>query len=360
MTSQGPLRIGIAGCGHAAENLHVPALRGLPSLTVVAVADVDAERTRAVAERFGIGRRYTDPADLVADPDVDIVCVCTPPSTHAAIGVAALEAGKHLLVEKPIAASLADADRLIDVAERAPDLVTMVGFNLRHHPLVREAKRHVASGAIGDVEFVRTVFSSRVRYEKGLPGWRMRRDSGGGALADVAIHHFDLWRYLLGVEVDEIYASSRSGDSDDWTAAVTARLSGGAVAAAAFSQCAAEGNDVEVVGSAGRLSISFYRFDGLEYRAASVFPGSLGGRVRAMLDTARALPGAVSAAARGGAFLDSYRSQWSHFAECVRTRGRVDCTLEDGRRALEISRAAIASADSNRPVRVGEIAKREA
>jgi predicted dehydrogenase len=275
---------------------------------------------------------------------------------HEEIGVAVLAAGKHLLVEKPIAADLAAADALVDRARRSPNLVSMVGFNLRHHPLVRQARRLIASGALGDVEFVRTVFSSRVRYAKGLPGWRLRRRTGGGVLADIAVHHFDLWRHLLDVEVEEVYASSLSGESDDWTAAVTARLTGGAVASSVFSQRAAEGNDVEIVGSGGRLTISFYRFDGLEYRPASVFPGSLKARALAALDTARAVPGALAAAAHGGAFLESYRSQWTHFAECVRTGAPVACTFEEGRRALEISLAAIASADSNHPVRVETLA----
>jgi predicted dehydrogenase len=137
---------------------------------------------------------------------------------------------------------------------------------------------------------------------------------------------------------------------------VTARLSGGSLATSAFSQRAVEGNDVEVYGSDGYLTISFYRFDGLEYRPASVFPGGIRGRVNAALGTARALPGALAAARRGGAFLESYRAQWTHFAECVRTGTPVACTLEDGRRALEVTRAAIVSATSNGPVRIAGIA----
>jgi predicted dehydrogenase len=186
MSDSGQLRVGLVGCGHAGENLHLPSLRGHQSVRVVAVADVDGDRARAVAARFGVERHYDSAADLIADPAVDAVCVGVPPKMHVEIGVAALDAGKHLLVEKPIAVDLAAADTLVDRAKRSPKLVTMVGFNLRHHPLVREARRLIESGALGNVEFVRTVFSSRVRYDKGLPGWRLRRETGGGALADIA------------------------------------------------------------------------------------------------------------------------------------------------------------------------------
>ncbi|HEX8206927.1 MAG TPA: Gfo/Idh/MocA family oxidoreductase, partial [Solirubrobacteraceae bacterium] len=137
------LRIGFAGCGRAAAELHLPALRGRAGFTVVALADPDGERAREVAERFGVPRTYADTEALAADDAVELVAVCSPPRTHAAAALAALEAGKDVFVEKPLALDLAEADALIAAAEGR---FAAVGFNLRLHRQVMAAREALAAG----------------------------------------------------------------------------------------------------------------------------------------------------------------------------------------------------------------------
>jgi predicted dehydrogenase len=112
--------VGIIGCGQAATISHLPALQHVPEVEVVALADVDADRLREVADRFQIQRRHESLATLLADPTIEAVGVCVPAERHLEVASAVLEAGKHLFLEKPIAVSLEDADRLIERAAHPP------------------------------------------------------------------------------------------------------------------------------------------------------------------------------------------------------------------------------------------------
>jgi predicted dehydrogenase len=146
------------------------------------------------------------------------------------------------------------------------------------------------------------------------------------------VHHLDLWRFLLGSEVAEVFASSRSEGRHDTKATITARLQTGALAFSGFCQGGAETHEIEVCGGRGRLVASLYRFDGFDLVPASTFPGGVGRRVWGLLRTAGDLPGGVTVALRGrrqGADL----REWRHFAECALLGALVESTLDDGRRA---------------------------
>jgi myo-inositol 2-dehydrogenase / D-chiro-inositol 1-dehydrogenase len=346
-----PLGVGIIGCGYATQRLHLPALRGLASVRVVAIADTDPERLRLVGGEFTIVRRYDDYETLLRDADVEAVAVCVPPRAHAAVAVAALEARKHVFVEKPLCLDLDDADRLVERARRTP-VTAMVAFNLRYHRHVRAARQAIAQGLIGDIELVRTLWSTQLRWHAGLPEWRRRRALGGGVLHELAVHHVDLWRFLLDSEVDEIFASTRGDSEDDHTATLTAHLRNGALALSGFSQNAAESHELAIYGHRGSISASPYRVDGFALASASSFPGDLGSRVRDMLQTVGAAPDMIASAFRGGAFRESYRSEWRHFAEAAIAGVPAESTFDDGRRALEIVLAAVDSSRTRRPVPV--------
>src|ERR1700681_118197 len=124
------LRVGFVGCGRATANLHLPGFRHLTDWQVIAAADSDEGRLNVAANRFGIPRRYQDYQPLLADSDVDVVAVCVPPRLHAEVSRAALAAGKHVFIEKPLAVSLRECDQLLEQAARSPRKA-MVGFNLR-------------------------------------------------------------------------------------------------------------------------------------------------------------------------------------------------------------------------------------
>ncbi len=142
-----PIGIGLIGCGQVAELRHLPALSRLRGASVVALADLDPERARRLSERFAVPRCYREPEELLADGAVEVVGVLAPPADHAELATRALARGKHVLVEKPLATSLEDGERLIAVAAETP-AKTVVGFNLRAHVLVQRA-RELLSGGIG-------------------------------------------------------------------------------------------------------------------------------------------------------------------------------------------------------------------
>src|SRR6185436_2786222 len=151
-----PLRVGLVGCGWVSEVCHLPALRDIREAEVVAVADLDRERAERMAGQYGIARRHTDYRALLDDPRVEAVAVCVPSRSHLEVALAALDAGKHLFIEKPLTADLDDCDRLVERASRSP-VKAMVGFNMRWHRLVRQARDLIAGGALDPIQSMWTV-----------------------------------------------------------------------------------------------------------------------------------------------------------------------------------------------------------
>jgi myo-inositol 2-dehydrogenase / D-chiro-inositol 1-dehydrogenase len=333
MTRPAPVSVGLVGCGEVARRFHLPALARLPEAVVTAVADPDPAALSAAAERFAIPKRYEDPAALLADGSIDAVAICAPTACHAPLALEALRRGKHVLLEKPVALSLDEADALL-AAARSSGRRVLVGFNMRWHRLVREARALLRRGALGRVRSVRSTFTTPLLLRDDVPAWRLDRRSGGGALFDLAPHHFDLWRFLLGEEVREVRAAA-----DARSAAVSASTESGVLLSASFSEAAPDANEVEIVGDDGSLRVSCYRAGGLAAR----------GRTLGWLSR---LPAALAASFRGGDYPDSYRAEWRHFVDCVRGGAEPACGLEDGRRSLAVALAALRSADEGGPVSV--------
>ena len=216
------MRLGIIGCGYVTLDRHLPALRHVPEIEVVAVADAVPERAAEAAQRAGA--RAVDVDALLGDGTVEVVAVCTPPATHAELAVAALDAGKHLFLEKPLAPSLEEVDRIVQRAAGSP-LQVLVDLNFRRHRLVQQARRLVRDGRLGRIQAVRSAFTNPVLDEE--IDWKTKRPLAGGALVDRAVHHFDLWRYVLGEEVAEVFGLTRSDRGDDQSTLVSARTTEG-------------------------------------------------------------------------------------------------------------------------------------
>jgi predicted dehydrogenase len=349
-----PLRVAIVGCGRVGETLHLPALRSLgPRIVeVTAVADMDEHRRRRVSAMFDVPRAYLDLSSMLheAGDAIDVVVVGTPAERHADGLSQALEAGKHVLVEKPLALSLNDANRMVAAAEAHPQSKVTVGFNLRHHRLIARAKQLLARGAIGEIQLVRTAWMSGLRVRTQMPAWRNRRQTGGGVLCEVAVHHIDLLRYLTGADIEEVYAQSRHGEGDDESATIDMRCTNGVLASCAFSEHTSDANEIELIGREGRLAFSIYRFDSL----AMTFPGRSVGRAGSALASLKALPECWPILRRGGDFLETYRREWLAFIDVIRRDRPVAATVADGLAALRVVLAATASASAGRPVAVSD------
>ena len=220
-----PLGIGVIGCGTIANSAHLPAIRRLRDrLRLVATADVREENAARAAREFGAQAHYTDYRQLLARADIAIVVVCTPELLHREQVVAAAEAGKHILCEKPMADSLAAADAMLDAAARA-GVKLLVGHSRRFTPRYRAVRAAIDRGAIGAVRLVREnerrpramysglALASGPWAPSGKP-WMSAAGYTLGAALTNAVHETDLLRWYAGAEAESVYAESRISDPE--------------------------------------------------------------------------------------------------------------------------------------------------
>jgi myo-inositol 2-dehydrogenase/D-chiro-inositol 1-dehydrogenase len=234
---------------------------------------------------------------------------------------------------------------LIERAATA-DAKVLVAYNLRWHRLVREARRLLVAGAIGEPEVLTSSFTTPAARFPESGAWRRVRETGGGVLAELASHHFDLWRLLLEDEAVEVSALARDGTDEEETAAVQARMRSGTVVTGFFSQRSLDRQEVEIVGTEGRLSLDLYRFDGLHMTRAPGRVGDARDRGSALVRLVGSLGRAAADARTGGVFVASFVEEWRHFLAVCRGDVEPECTLEDGRASLTLLRAAAESAST--------------
>ena len=346
------LRIALVGAGEVCEHKHLRVLGEVTGAKVVALADPDAARLRHVGDRYGIPLRFSEPERCFDVEVADIVGILTPPGTHTGLAVEALRRERHVLVEKPLALSLADCDALVAAASGSRKLA-MTGFHMRWHRLLAQAREIVSSGVLGKLESIRGTWNSP-RGDEIAPPWKRARVTGGGAVVELGVHLFDQWRWLTGAEVVDVFARARHGTRDDESATISATLSNGMLAEAVVSERTSHDIEIEVCGDQGRLRVSCQRFDGLELFARRETAGMMGPRARAMARTMRELPRGLARMKKLGDYGDSYRGQWQHLVDCIRGGASPACTMSDGREATRVALAASASASTGRAVRVAD------
>ncbi|MDQ3187373.1 MAG: Gfo/Idh/MocA family oxidoreductase [Pseudomonadota bacterium] len=195
VSAPAPLRVGIVGAGFIGK-MRVQAIGKMPDMfRLVAVVDERIELAQALAGSQATSG--TDPLALAADPNIDAVIISTPPVSHATIGVPCLRAGKHLLIEKPLAATVQECEALVDAAERAR-VCLATGFTLRQTPAARLARQLIADGAIGQIDHIRAFHGHKGGKDFG-PAWITDHAmTGGGSLMDNGIHMIDMARWFLG------------------------------------------------------------------------------------------------------------------------------------------------------------------
>ncbi|MEX2467596.1 MAG: Gfo/Idh/MocA family oxidoreductase [Gemmatimonadota bacterium] len=190
------VQLAIVGTGAISQVVHVPIFVERKDVDVVALADKDPHKARTLADRFGVPR-VLDWEVIVDDPDIDAIVITTPNHLHEEMCVRALEAGKHVLVERPIASTAKGAAHIIDVAERTGRIL-MLGMPHRYRPEVSALRSFVAGGELGRLYSVRGSWMTRpVAVTR--PTWRQQRDqAGGGALIDLGIPALDLCLWICG------------------------------------------------------------------------------------------------------------------------------------------------------------------
>ncbi|AKK30716.1 Gfo/Idh/MocA family oxidoreductase [Mycobacterium sp. EPa45] len=313
-----PLTFGLIGAGWIGT-FHARTLaERLPGARLAAIADPrPSDAARALGTRL-----YDSPADLIADPSVDAVAICSPAASHADLVVAAARAGKHVFCEKPMALTLADADRAIEAAASA-GVALQVGFNRRFADDFSAMHAKIADGAIGTPQLLRSL-----TRDPGISAEVAARVKPWTIFNETLIHDFDTLCWLNpGARVTEVYAQADalvhpqfkgSGFLD--TSVVQLRFDNGAFAVAEANFQAVYGYDVrgEVFGSGGVL---------------------LAGR-----SPDHASPANIDL------FAGAYVAQFAHFAECIRTGTEPSVTGHNARTALEIALAARESVETGAPV----------
>lgn len=335
MSASKTLRLGLIGAGRMGSFHGQTAALHIPGACLAAIADPTPGQAARLATELGVERFYTDPQQLLDDPDIDGVLIAAPARSHAELVISAAQAGKGVFCEKPMAITLDEADRAIAAAADA-QVTLQVGFNRRFAKSFRTAHLDVVAGRIGTPQLLRSLTRDpALNNPAASPQWVI--------FLETLIHDFDSLRYLNpGAEAVEVFVMADALIAPDYkskgfldTAVVTIRFDNGAIATAEANFQAVYGYDVrgEVFGSAGMLTMgSVNDSDLVRYLANGIQSDTQ------RLDT--------------DLLRDAYVAELNHFADCLRTGAKPLASGEDARAALAIARACIESFQLGKAVRV--------
>jgi len=340
-----PIRIGVVGCGSIGYWTHLRELRSLRGARLVAASDPDPAARERAGRLTGLQVEESSEA-LLSRSDVDAVVIAAPTGLHASLAIAAAHAGKHIYLEKPIATTLPDAERVV-AAVTAAGIVAAVGFNRRCHPAFEQARALLESGRLGPVRAVQMVFTEPAASVGG-PTWKRSRTLGGGVLLDLASHHVDLLRWALGAEVSGVSAGVDTRRCEADTAWLRLSLDEGVHALGYYSSAAGRADSLTFICERGVLAADRFR-PGVTLQVSRRF----GYGVR----RAVAFPTVAGLAWRSRrwwrpSWESSYRRALARFVTMCRGGGRGLATMHDGYEALRVIVAAERSAIDDRPHRV--------
>jgi myo-inositol 2-dehydrogenase/D-chiro-inositol 1-dehydrogenase len=333
------LHFGIIGAGRIGR-VHAETLAfRMPEARITAITDVNREAAQAVAARCNILKIAESSAEVLADPQIDAVLICSSTDTHADLIVQSAEAGKHIFCEKPIAFDLCQIDRAL-AAVKATGVQLQIGFNRRFDANFARVRQAVASGEIGIPSMLHII--SR---DPGPPPLAYIRASGG-IFMDMTIHDFDMARFIIGDEVEEIYTTGGvmvdpeiglAGDLD--TALIVLRFRNGVIGTIDNSRNAAYGYDqrVEILGSEGKIATE------------NCYPN------QAVVSNGKAVYKDLPLNFFMERYAESFASELRSFVAAVRDKQPPAVTGIDGRIPVVMALAARKSYDEHRPVRLEEV-----
>ncbi len=333
------LKVGIIGAGRIGS-LHAKSIcYNVPTAKVVGITDVFAENAKKVADELGIEKVYADYKEMLADPEVEAVLVCSSTDTHADISIEAAKAGKHIFCEKPVDLTPSKVEAVIAAVKEA-GVKLQVGFNRRFDHNFANIRSMVNDGKIGDVHIV------KITSRDPEPPSAQYAAVSGGMFIDMTIHDFDMACFMAGSEVTEVYANAtclvdpaigEAGDVD--TAIISLKFANGAIGVIDNSRRAAYGYDqrVEVFGSKGAAMASNDTPTNVVYMGAD---GVVSDKpLYFFLER----------------YMQSFKDEMLQFVEAVIEDKPVPATGVDGLNAILIALAAKKSAAEGRPVLISEI-----
>jgi UDP-N-acetyl-2-amino-2-deoxyglucuronate dehydrogenase len=338
------LRVAAVGAGGGAA-AHFEAARLTEAFELVGVLDVDAERARAQADRYGIPRCYADVDELLADDGVGCVAVLTPPDTHESLTCAALAAGRHVVCEKPLGRTVAECDRMLAAADGAGRRLLPVHNRLYSHAIAR-VREIVAAGELG-TPFLGQSIGVETPATVDAAAWLRTGISLGGVVIAQATHPLYVLRSLLG-DVTHVTASSGAPTLDmtgEDTAAITVTFADGALASLIATFAAAPGSGDHAIGLYGTNgSVETTLRGGTNERPErlrGVLPSVFGDDALHELD----LPPSEG-------WITSFQRMWEDYAVAIQTDAPALVSGDDGREVVRIVRAAYESMEEGRTVSV--------
>lgn len=335
------LKAAVIGAGAIAHHCHLPGYQQHPDCQLVALAEIDPSRAARAAKRFGVPRTYQNYRQMLEREHLDMVSICTPNYLHHEMAEAVARQGVHLLLEKPVALSVVDAEA-IRQAVRAAGVQCMVGFTHRFYHSNQQARQLICDGAIGEPFMIRVRFA----HKGPQPGWAMsdwfyRRDkSGGGALLDMGIHAMDICRYMMGpvASVSALVGTLRKDiEVDD-----NAVLSLGFASKRAFGYVEVGWTScpgftgLEIYGDDGTIIIDYAK--PVELILGSIGPDGVDRTER------RQLPSPTQP--------QGWPRQMAAFVDCIRDGRDLPVNIDDGVAATAVAEAAASSAESGHTVKV--------
>lgn len=264
---------GFIGCGEVTEKKSGPAFNEVPGSHVVAVMSRNAEKAESYAKRHNIKKWYTDPLELINDPEINAIYIATPPSSHATFAIMAMKAGKPVYIEKPLAASYEDCARINRISELT-GVPCFVAYYRRYLPYFQKVKQIIQSGAIGTPANVQIRFSVPPRdldyKSNGSLPWHLQPDiAGGGYFYDLAPHQLDLIQDIFGVITRAHgYCSNMAKlyKAEDTISACFYFENGlpGSGSWCFVGHQSAKEDRIEVIGEKGMLSFSVYNYSPIQ------------------------------------------------------------------------------------------------
>jgi predicted dehydrogenase len=331
------LRIGLIGVGGAAQINHIPALKKMEDVELVVLCDRDREKVGRVAQKFGVPRSTSRLDDLLEDESIDAIDVCTPNFLHAPMATAALEAGKHVLCERPLARS-ADEARQMAKAARKSDRILMCAVQHRFRADAQLLRTFVEKGDLGEIFYAKAGWL-RLRTEWDSDEWRrQKRESGGGVVLDLGFQMIDLSLWVLGgPKVESVTASvhrQKKGEVED-SATAFFRLETGATLTLELTWGLLMEKDfayLNLFGSGGAALLNPFRLHkGMHGTLVNVTPN---------LDTLR------------HQYKQSVEAQIAHFADALRKNQRPMGEAEEILPVMELMDAIYRSAEQGKEVKL--------
>lgn len=327
------IKWGVLGCAGIAAKAVIPAIQSSRLGRVAAIASRDAEKASAMATRFGIGKSYGSYEDLLSDPDIDAIYNPLPNHLHVPMTIKALEHGKPVLCEKPIALNAAQASELAE-AQKAANLPVAEAFMVRHHPQWKKARAMVAEGRLGDVRAIQTIFAYYLDDPKNV---RNQADIGGGGLFDVGCYAINTARFLFDAEPLRAVALMENDPvfgTDRLTSGLLAFPEGRQLAFTCSTQLSLT-QKVTVLGTRGRLEIPIPFNAPADQQTVLIFDDGRdlagGGRQEIVIEP-----------------VDQYREQVDAFAEAVLSGTPLETGLDDAIANMKAIDALFRSATSGR------------